>query len=166
MRGAALRVAAGAVCTGAGFCLGACSQQPGTPTLCGTYALVVDGEHHGKLNGEYIVSGSLTCEGNGRMSSHIVRRRSGGPSTYVGLSGRWWLHDAFTSFAAQYPPHDGTLIEYEVTAASDVALVGQSCVQRYRYSVADERLILSTVALENGSSVESNVQVWQKVFRP
>ena len=161
MRGIQRGLAAvGAAVVGAGsFALGKRSANPRPsrePELCGTYKLVP---------GASLTSGLLTYQPEGHVASHIVRRMDDGRLQYSGYSGKWWIHNASTSFAATYPPHDGSLVEHEVTAASDATLVGQSYVRRYMLSDDGHRALLTTAAvnLKDGTAVESDVVRWQRL---
>ena len=152
--------AIGAAVLGAGsFALGKRSANPRSssePELCGTYKLI---------RGDSITSGLLTYQPEGHVASHIVRRMDNGQLQYAGYSGKWWIHNASTSYAATYPPHDGSLVEHEVRAASDASLVGQSYVRRYRLSDDGLRTLLTTavVTLKDGTAVESDVVTWQRL---
>lgn len=103
------------------------SQQQIT-RLCGTYRLLLSDEESGA--DDRLCSGLLTYESDGKMSCHVVRQRKGGQREFGGYSGRWWLHNSSTSFGAQYPPHDGPLIEHEIGASTNANWVGSNQVRR------------------------------------
>ena len=131
---------------------GACTTlhaTPDAPELCGTYRLV---ESDGAQ------SGHLIYEADGTVSSHTVRH-----GQYVGFSGKWWLHNARTAYAANYPPHDGDLVEHEITAASDVRMVGKKHVQRFELS-QDGKLTCSVVELRDGESQVTRTTRWRRVL--
>ena len=99
----------------------------------------------------------LLYEPDGRFTC-ISNRESG---KLVGSVGRWRLHNARTSFAATYPPHDGEMVEHCITAASDAALVGSSTI--LRYSLANAELTLSAMALHEGQSKPTETTTWRQV---
>ena len=143
----------------AGFALGAASssaahRRSSAPNICGTYTLV-----EGVAGA---LSGTLTLCPDGSLSSHVVMQKSTGNEarSFSGFSGKWWLHNASQSFAAQYPPHNGDLVEFEIRAASDIATVGQNLVQRYRLSPDGTILTLSYIELSGGQSVVVNEARW------
>jgi hypothetical protein len=110
-------------------------------------------------------SGMLCYEPDGRVSCQTVQQAAHGqPISFTGFSGRWWVHNRKTSFAATYPPHDGTLVEHDVTAASDPSLVGKSQVQRYALSPDGTLLTLSVVELRDGESKCTQASQWRRVM--
>ena len=153
---------AGAAALGAGVSYAASAgglrwpRRPGDiPEICGTYRLESPNEDR--------VSGLVVYEPDGRVSTQLIKRAgAGAPADVLAYQGRWWLHNSSTSYAASYPPHDGTLVEHEVTAATDAALVGKSFVQRYALS-RDGRLRTSSVELRDGESQAVSTMHWVRV---
>lgn len=143
---------AGGVGFGMGFAAAHLSQssRSGSSSLCGGFRLVSGDKTAGVLL--YEPDGSVvcqTCSGNGCVA---------------GYSGRWMLHNASTSFAATYPPHDGDLVEHCITAASDAKLVGTSQVLRYTLGPDGRDLTLSTMALRDGRSQPTSTMRWQRMM--
>ena len=130
-------------------------SNPDASDLCGTYRLE---------SSDAAESGQLVYEADGTISSHVVRRSAATPE-YTGLRGKWWVHNARTAYAATYPPHDGTLVEHEITAASDPSLVGKNHVQRYQLSPDGQQLTCSVVELQSGGSHATSTMQWRRVSR-
>ena len=150
------RALASTIAGGVGFGMGFAaahltqSSRSGSSSLCGGFRLVSGDKTAGVLL--YEPDGSVvcqTCSGNGCVA---------------GYSGRWMLHNASTSFAATYPPHDGDLVEHCITAASDAKLVGTSQVLRYTLGPDGRDLTLSTMALRDGRSQPTSTMKWQRMM--
>ena len=136
--------------------LGFVVAKPKQPAIVGTFRREDDGSG---------VSGVLVYEAEGRVSSHLVSRRSAaGPHQFVGYTGRWWLHNAQQAYGATYPPHDGPCVEHEVVAASSDALVGTNQVQKYAFTDNGQRLTTFTPSLSDEESQSvSTRQHWRRV---
>ena len=142
-RGTLAYAAAG---VGLGFAAGRLSmRRPVAPSLSGAYR-------------NSSCDDVLFYEPDGRLTC-IARAKDG--KALVGSIGRWRLHNASTSFAATYPPHDGDMVEHCITAASDASLVGSGTVMRY--VLADGELTLSTMALSEGQSTPTSTTTWRRV---
>ena len=153
-----LRVAsAGAVGLGLGFAAGRSLRTANNYSIVGTYRLETMTKTDGPPDSDGI-SGLLVYEPDGCMSSYLVKN-----STYLGFSGRWWQHNASTSYAATYPPHDGLLVEHEVTAASNPGLVGKNQVWRYALSPDGQQLTTSIMELRDGKSTAIRTSEWRRV---
>uniref|UniRef100_A0A7S0I3N0 Lipocalin-like domain-containing protein n=1 Tax=Phaeocystis antarctica TaxID=33657 RepID=A0A7S0I3N0_9EUKA len=141
--------------------LGFVVAKPKHPAIVGTFRREDDGSG---------VTGVLVYEADGRVSSHLVSRRTAagpGPQQqqFVGYSGRWWLHNAQQAYGATYPPHDGPCVEHEVQAASSEALVGKNQVQKYMFTDNGQRLTTFTPSLsdEAPSQASSTTQHWRRI---
>lgn len=130
-------------------------QDPDAPDLCGTYRLE---------SSEGAESGHVVYEADGTMSSHVVRRSAAAAPDYVGVHGKWWVHNSRTAYAATYPPHDGSLVEHQITAASDARLVGKNEVQRYQLSPDGQQLTCSVVQLQDGRPEATSTTRWRRVL--
>lgn len=151
-------IGAAAVGAGVGYAAGAGGlrwRSGEIPEICGTFRLESPNEDR--------VSGLVVYEPDGRVSTQLIKRAgAGAPADVLAYQGRWWLHNSSTSYAASYPPHDGTLVEHEVTAATDAALVGKSFVQRYAL-LRGGRLETSSVELVDGESRAVGTMHWTRV---
>ena len=116
-------------------------------TLCGAYRLDGDG-----------MTGTYVLQADGKFSQQIVTHDV--PPTYSGIMGRWWVHNPRTSYAAQYPPHDGTCIELEVTYASNPSLAGN---QILRYDLHGQQLTTSSMGFHAGEPVAINTSRWLRL---
>ena len=159
LRMAVSHAAAAAAGVTLGFAVGTLGfviAKPKQPAIVGTFRREDDGSG---------VSGVLVYEAEGRVSSHLVSRRSAaGPHQFVGYTGRWWLHNAQQAYGATYPPHDGPCVEHEVVAASSDALVGTKQVQKYAFTDNGQRLTTFTPSLSDEESQSvSTRQHWRRV---
>ena len=102
----------------------------------------------------------LLYEPDGRLTS-VSHGKSG--NVVVASIGRWRLHNASTSFAATYPPHDGEMVEHSINAASDTNLIGRSTVMQYSLT-ADGELTLATTELREGRSMPTSISTWRRVI--
>ena len=102
----------------------------------------------------------LLYEPDGRLTS-VSHGKSG--NVVVASIGRWRLHNASTSFAATYPPHDGEMVEHSINAASDTNLIGRSTVMQYSLT-ADGELKLATTELREGRSMPTSISTWRRVI--
>ena len=148
----AATLGAGILGAGMGYAL---RRPSDVPDICGTFRLESPNEER--------VSGLVVYEPDGRVSTQLIKRaKAGAPADVLAYQGKWRLHNASTSYAASYPPHDGTLVEHEVLAATDAAMVGRSFVQRYALS-RDGRLETSSVELRDGESQAVSTMHWRRV---
>ena len=123
-------------------------RRDGAPQLCGCYRL----QHES-------CAGLTVYEPDGQFSQYIT----GAERSASCISGRWWVHNASSSFAATYPPHDGLLVEHEVHAASDRNRVGNSEFLQYVLS-EDGRLAVSRMELVDGNSKATATTHWKRVL--
>lgn len=170
------RLAAGAVVSGFGIGMAAgawlsnapragVAGSPAANALCGTYQLEsytsVPIRRKGSrttLDDTQFYSGVLVYQPDGQMSSSYSSGKK-----YIGFTGKWWLHNASTHFGASYPPHQGTLVEHEVRAASYAKLVGQRQVQQYCLSEDGQHLTTSSLAFINGESQCTTTARWRRL---
>ena len=135
--------------------LGFVVTKPRQPAIVGTFRREDDGSG---------VSGVLVYDADGRVSSHLSKCSAAGPTHFVGYTGRWWLHNAHQSYAATYPPHDGSCVEHEVQAATSAALVGTNQVHKYTLTDNGQRLTISTPSLSDSASQSaSTAQHWRRL---
>lgn len=89
---------------------------------------------------------------------------NGQPAKLIARSGKWCVHNNRTSYAATYPPHDGTLVEHEILVhTSDPGRVGTSEVLQYALT-GDGSLSLSKMELVDGRSHATSTTQWRRVL--
>lgn len=153
---AASRVAlAGLGGCGIGYALGRRAVDTKAPTsLCGCYRLEDDSTF-----------GVIVYTPEGHMCKAVAQRGTrNAPASFTGYCGKWWVHNNKTSFAATYPPHDGSLVEHEMYSSTDESMVGKSEVLRYVLtSQADgDVLSLSQMELMDGESKATCTTRWRR----
>ena len=129
------------------------AQQRKVPSLTGTWRLNQNDASNSRA--------LLVYEPDGRMWQ--ITTSDGKPTIVTAMVGRWCVHNASTSYAATYPPHDGTMVEHELLAASDAEHAGTTTVQRYSLSPVGDVLGLSDVELRNGRSEIVSTSEWRRV---